>query len=87
MLSTYETCKKLNMVWEKYSIFDKIDELFSQGSEIDNNVPHNSCKCNEKILLEKQKRHAERMQVLKRKLDIEERKVKAFEEYVKYIKR
>lgn len=91
MVSTYETCKKLNMDYNKYSFFEKIGEVLNQDNllncENQTNVAHSSCKCSERKLAEKQRRHAERMQVLKRKLDIEERKVKAFEEYIKYIKR
>ncbi|CAG9861455.1 unnamed protein product [Phyllotreta striolata] len=39
-----------------------------------------NCKSN------KQKRHEERMVLLRRKLELEERKVKAFEDYVQYLK-
>lgn len=90
MISTYETCKNLNLEWKNNSIFDKIDDVFNKigeaNSRTENNLDQN-CKCQERHLLAKQKRHSERMELLKRKLEIEERKVKAFEEYVKYIKR
>lgn len=91
ILSTYETSKKLNLDCRNFSFFEKIDELFNRPEETDGSdktsVRGLNCKCSERIMLEKQKRHAERMQIMKRRLDIEERKVKAFEEYVKYIKR
>lgn len=91
ILSTYETSKKLNLDCTNFSFFDKMDELIKRSEEANGvdktSVRGLSCKCTERRMLEKQKRHAERMQILKRRLDIEERKVKAFEEYVKYIKR
>lgn len=91
LLSTFETCKKLNLHCDNFSIFERIEEILHQSDEIGSqniSTSHTTnCKCSERRYLEKQRRHTERMQVLKRKLDIEERKVKAFEEYVKYIKR
>lgn len=91
LLSTYETSKKLNLDCANFSFFEKMDELIKRPEEANGvdktSVRGLSCKCTERRMVEKQKRHAERMQILKRRLDIEERKVKAFEEYVKYIKR
>lgn len=91
LLSTFETCKQLNLHCENFSIFERIEKILHQSDEIcSENISTSrpmDCKCRERRFLEKQRRHTERMQILKRKLDIEERKVKAFEEYVKYIKR
>ncbi|XP_074030883.1 uncharacterized protein isoform X2 [Leptinotarsa decemlineata] len=43
------------------------------------------CECYERKIVEKQKRHRERMDMMKRKLDIEERKLAAFEKYLVHL--
>ncbi|XP_018579479.1 uncharacterized protein LOC108917400 [Anoplophora glabripennis] len=47
-------------------------------------ITKKKCSC---IKSEKQKRHEDRMALMTKKMEIEERKVKAFEDYLKFLKR
>ncbi|KAJ8939455.1 hypothetical protein NQ318_023081 [Aromia moschata] len=91
MLTVYKTHKMNNTGPGKFSFYREMDAMLTEGqletNELEENVAHNpKCKCMQKRMLEKQQRHIERMQLLKRKLDLEERKVEAFEYYVKHLK-
>lgn len=90
MFSVYKAHKLNRTGPGKFSFYKEIDNMLNEKTESDNfneNVVHNKkCKCMERRMLEKQNRHIERMQLLKRKLDLEERKVEAFEFYVKHLK-
>lgn len=48
------------------------------------NAKRKKCSCTKS---EKQKRHEDRMALMTKKMEIEERKVKAFEDYLKFLKR
>lgn len=48
------------------------------------NLKSKTCSC---VKSEKQKRHEDRMALMTKKMEIEERKVKAFEDYLKFLKR
>lgn len=48
------------------------------------NGKRKKCSC---VKSEKQKRHEDRMALMTKKMEIEERKVKAFEDYLKFLKR
>lgn len=90
MFSVYKIHKLNKTGPGRFQFYQEIDDILKDelgGGHGDESVlPNKRCKCSEKRMLEKQNRHIERMEMLKRKLDLEERKVEAFEFYVKHLK-
>ncbi|XP_018566789.1 trihelix transcription factor GT-2 [Anoplophora glabripennis] len=91
MFSVYKIHKLNKTGPGRFQFYQEIDDILKEelggGDGDDEPVgPNKRCKCSEKRMVEKQNRHIERMQMLKRKLDLEERKVEAFELYVKHFK-
>lgn len=83
LLEEYE--KHKNSGTENNFPFFKDVEKILRKEKLEVVKHHDSCKCFEKRAMDKERRHAERMQCLKRKLDIEDRKVTAFEKYVQHL--
>ncbi|CAH1174124.1 unnamed protein product [Phaedon cochleariae] len=61
----------------------EFDAVFDTKTDTEVGVTHcDQCRCCEKKMADKQKRHMERMSLLKMRLDVEQRKVLAFEKYL-----
>ncbi|KAJ8922011.1 hypothetical protein NQ315_008650 [Exocentrus adspersus] len=91
MVNLYKIQKLSKSSADRFPFFQEIDNILSDEVADDSDSKYNishlkKCHCNEKKSLDKQERHIERMQMLKRKLDLEERKIEAFEFYVKHLK-
>lgn len=88
LFEIYMAQKESNLKSDKFIYFNAINSIFSIKQEDEEGVVshENRCKCSEKRQLDKQQRHMERMEMLGRKLDLEERKITAFEEYMNYLK-
>lgn len=90
MFSVYKIHKLNKTGPGRFQFYQEIDDILKDelgdGDGDETVIPNKRCKCSERKMLEKQNRHIERMQMLKRKLDLEERKVEAFEFYVKHLK-
>lgn len=95
LYNSYVTQKQLNVADSQFAFMKNMDNIFESQEikiEIINenqnciNVSNGQCPCRNQIISERRKRHNDRVKLLNRKLNIEERKVKAFEEYVKHLK-
>nr|XP_023022311.1 uncharacterized protein LOC111510617 [Leptinotarsa decemlineata] len=72
--------------YEYYNESDDVSNAQDEGSVEQSSKKHKGdCECYKRKIVEKQKRHRERMDLIKRKLEIEERKLAAFEKYLAHL--
>ncbi|XP_074032674.1 uncharacterized protein isoform X2 [Leptinotarsa decemlineata] len=64
---------------------DDVSNALVETAEQSSKRHKGDCECYERKIVAKQKRHRERMDLIKRKLEIEERKLAAFEKYLAHL--
>ncbi|KAJ8920540.1 hypothetical protein NQ315_005409 [Exocentrus adspersus] len=97
LLRVYRQHKAENKQPDKFEFFNELDDVVSNDPELQSAANSKTSVANETSKIDKkrcvcqknnkQKRHEDRMELMTKKLEIEERKVKAFEDYLELLKR